>query len=162
MKRFVLVLVALGAVAMFVGCKKDKKKDAADEAGKTTDTATATDTAATDKPADPAATDPAAAGAAADPAAAGDTPADPAAAGGDATTGIAECDAYIKRLMSCDKYPQQGKDALKQSMDAWKQAAGAGGDAAKAAADACEPRPASSRWAADHPLAFTWRQSAPG
>ena len=114
MKRFVLVLVALGAVAMFVGCKKDKKKDAADEAGKTTDTATATDTTATDKPADPA------------------------AAGGDASTGIAECDAYIKRLMSCDKYPQQGKDALKQSMDAWKQAAGAGGDASKAAADACK------------------------
>lgn len=132
MKRFVLVLVALGAMAMFVGgCKKDKKKDEGGEAGKTTDTATATDTAATDKPADPAATDPAAT-----------PPTDPAAggapaAGGD-TTGIAECDAYIKRLMSCDKYPQQGKDALKQSMDAWKQAAGAGGDAAKAAADACK------------------------
>ena len=112
MKRFVLVLVALGAMGMFAACKKDKKKDEGGEAGKTTDTA-ATDTATTDKPADPA-------------------------AGGDATTGIAECDAYIKRLMSCDKYPQQGKDALKQSMDAWKQASGAGGDAAKAAADACK------------------------
>lgn len=130
MKRFVLVLVALSAVAMFVACKKDKKKDEGGEAGKTTDTATATDTAATDKPADPATTDPAAA----KPAEPG---VDPAVAGGD-TTGIAECDAYIKRLMSCDKYPQQGKDALKQSMDAWKQAAGAGGDAAKAAADACK------------------------
>ncbi len=137
MKRFVLVLVALGAMGMFAACKKDKKKDEGGEAGKTTDTATATDpatptdtaTATGDKPADPAATDTATA--------TGDKPADPAA-GGDATTGIAECDAYIKRLMSCDKYPQQGKDALKQSMDAWKQASGAGGDAAKAAADACK------------------------
>ena len=135
MKRFVLVLVAIGAMAMFVGCKKDKKKDEGGEAGKTTDTATATtDTAGADKPADTAGTP------TTDPAAAGDTakPADTAAAGGDANTGIPECDAYIKRLMSCDKYPQQGKDALKQSMDAWKQAAGAGGDAAKAAADACK------------------------
>lgn len=136
MKRFVLVLVALGAMGMFAACKKDKKKDegATGEAGKTTDTA-ATDTAAGTQPTDTAAT--------------GDTaaqPTDTAAAGaagaaapaGDQTTGIAECDAYIKRLMSCDKYPQQGKDALKQSMDAWKQAAGAGGDAAKAAADACK------------------------
>lgn len=135
MKRFVLVLVALGAMGMFAACKKDKKKaDETGEAGKTTDTA-ATDTAATDKPADPAAGgDTAATDKPAEPAAGGDT----AAAGGDATTGIAECDAYIKRLMSCDKYPQQGKDALKQSMDAWKQAAGAGGDASKAAADACK------------------------
>ena len=136
MKRFVIVLVALGAMSMFVACKKDKKKDegAAGEAGKTTDTA-ATDTAAgADKPADTAGTP------TTDTAAAGDTakPADTAAAGGDANTGIPECDAYIKRLMSCDKYPQQGKDALKQSMDAWKQAAGAGGDASKAAADACK------------------------
>lgn len=137
MKRFVLVLVAIGAMSMFVACKKDQKKDeGTGEAGKTTDTA-ATDTAAgADKPADTAATptgDTAAAGT--DTAA---KPADTAAAGGEANTGIAECDAYIKRLMSCDKYPQQGKDALKQSMDAWKQAAGAGGDAAKAAADACK------------------------
>jgi hypothetical protein len=135
MKRFVLVLLALGAMSMFVACKKDKKKDeGAGEAGKTTDTAT-TDTAGADKPADTAGTP------TTDTAATGDTaakPADTAAAGGDANTGIAECDAYIKRLMSCDKYPQQGKDALKQSMDAWKQAAGAGGDAAKAAADACK------------------------
>jgi len=72
MKRFVLVLVALGAMGMFAACKKDKKKDEGGEAGKTTDTA-ATDTATTDKPADPAAggatTDPAAGGAATDPAA---------------------------------------------------------------------------------------------
>ena len=137
MKRFVIVLVALGAMSMFVACKKDKKKDEGGEAGKTTDTATATtDTAGADKPADTASGTPTdtATATGTDPAA---KPAD-MAAGGDANTGIPECDAYIKRLMSCDKYPQQGKDALKQSMDAWKQAAGAGGDASKAAADACK------------------------
>jgi hypothetical protein len=138
MKRFVLVLVALGAMGMFAACKKDKKKDegATGEAGKTTDTA-GTDTAAGTQPTDQPATGDTAAQPT-DTAAAGGAAAGAAAPAGDQTTGIAECDAYIKRLMSCDKYPQQGKDALKQSMDAWKQAAGAGGDAAKAAADACK------------------------
>src|SRR5262245_25201177 len=70
MKRFALVLVALGAVALFAACKDNKKKggEAADPAAKPADS-TATDQAKPeDKPADPAATDPAA------------KPADPAAA----------------------------------------------------------------------------------
>jgi hypothetical protein len=137
MKRFVLVLVALSAMGMFAACKKDKKKaDETGEAVKTTDTA-ATDTAATDKPADPAAGgDTAAADKPADPAAGGDT----AAAGGDARRPALPSVVPIKRLMSCDKYPQRGKDALKQSMDAWKQAAGAKWRRLKAAADACRKR----------------------
>ena len=70
-------------------------------------------------------------------------PAAPAAApagdtGAIEATGIAECDAYVKKLMACEKYPQAAKDTLKKSADAWKQAATAGGDAAKNAAAACK------------------------
>jgi hypothetical protein len=144
MKRIALMLVALGAMGLFVACKKKENKPAEGAApmesgAKPTDTAA---TAPADKPAEPAA---APADKPAEPAAApADKPAEPAAAGGAAaggeaaSTGIAECDSYIKRLLACEKYPQAGKDALKQSTDAWKKASEAGGDAAKAAGDACK------------------------
>ncbi len=134
MKRVALMLVALGAMGMFMACKKKEEKTPAEtptEGAKPTDTPTDPAAAPTDPAAAPA--DPAAAPA--DPAAA---PADPAAGGEAGSTGIAECDSYVKRLMACEKYPQQGKDALKQSLDSWKKASEAGGDASKAAGDACK------------------------
>lgn len=132
MKRFVLVLVALGAVGLFSACKKDKKDKPADEAAKPTDTA-ATDTT---KPADQPATDPAVATPAAgtDPSGATATP----AAAGDTSTGIAECDAFIKRQNDCAKYPQAAKDAIKANVEGWKKAKAEGGEAEKTAAEGCK------------------------
>ena len=137
MKRFVLVLTAVAAVGMFSACKKDKKADdkAADPAAKPADT-TATDPAnPADKPADPAAAT------ATDPAGATATPAgatDPAAAATADSTGVPECDAFIKRQLECEKYPQASKDAVKASIQAWKDQAAQGADAAKAVADGCK------------------------
>lgn len=128
MKRFVLVLFALAAVGMFSACKKDKKKDAepADPAAKTADPGAADPAKPEDKPADPAA-------ATATPVSA----TDPAAVAVE-STGVAECDAFVKRQMECEKYPQASKDAVKESVKAWKDQASKGADAAKSVADGCK------------------------
>ena len=136
MKRFVLVLFALSTLAFVGACKKEKK--AGDEAAKPADTAGTTDTTAP-TPADQAV--PPAPAPGTDTAANPGQPAmAPAAADSAAieATGIAECDAYVKKLMACEKYPQQAKDTLKKSADAWKQAATAGGNSAKEAATQCK------------------------
>src|SRR5688572_2567892 len=134
MKRFVLVLFALAAVGTFSACKKDKKAEdtAADPAAKPADPAAGDPAKPEDKPADPAATDPAAATA---------TPAgatDPAAAGAVEQTGVAECDALVKRQLECEKYPQAAKDAAKAGVKAWKDQAAASPEAAKSVADGCK------------------------
>ena len=66
-------------------------------------------------------------------------------AGGDGTTGIAECDAYlhaVEAYAACDKVPQEARDAVKESIDAIKQSAqvakASGDDAVKAVADSCK------------------------
>ena len=132
MKRFVLVLFALAAVATFSACKKDKKAE--DKAAKPADTAAGDPAKPEDKPADPAATDPAAATAtpasATDPAAAATATAE--------STGVPECDALIKRQLECEKYPQAAKDAAKAGVQAWKDQAAKGADAAKTVADGCK------------------------
>ena len=64
-------------------------------------------------------------------------PAPAAATGEPASTGIPECDSYIKRLLDCKDYPPQGKDVVRASIDVWKKTGESGGDAAKAAADDC-------------------------
>jgi hypothetical protein len=137
MKRFVLVVVALAAVGMFAACKKDKKKDGevADPAAKPADTAGADMAKPEDKPADPTTAG------ATDPAGATVTPAgatDPAAAATAESTGVPECDAFVKRQMECEKYPQASKDAVKASVQAWKDQAAKGADAAKSVADGCK------------------------
>jgi hypothetical protein len=131
--------VALATTLGLAGCKKDKPKDqppATDPAAKPTDPAT--------KPADPATTptDPAAkpadpATTPTDPAA---KPADPATAG---STGMTECDEYLKVVEAyskCDKVPQPARDAAIKSRDAAK-ATWTGtmtDDAKKAAAAGCK------------------------
>ena len=95
------------AALAFTGCKK--KDDAAKDNKDTTAEQKTTEGA----PA--AAPTPAPAGTAA-PAAAGTAPAAPAAAG----DLPAECNDYkaaIDKLSSCDKMPQQARDALKQAYD---------------------------------------------
>jgi hypothetical protein len=132
MKKLISVLL-LGSVFTFGACKKDDKDEAKKE-----DTATKP----ADKPADPAAADTKPADpAAADPA----KPADPAPAGGAASTGLAECDAYVAAMdkyMTCDKVPQSARDAAKQGLDAmksgWANMGQMPDDAKKAAGDACK------------------------
>ncbi len=143
--RIALVLAALGAIGTFAACKKDKKTTetdttATDPSAKPTDT-TATPTTPTEQPAEPATGSEPAAGAA--PAtgtepAAGAAPAEPAAGGEVTSTGIPECDSFVKRILACEKYPPQSKDALKQGQQAWKSAHDRGGDAEKMAADSCK------------------------
>jgi len=99
-------VVALATTLGLAGCKK--KTDGAATADKPAEGDVKKDTAATP----PATPDKAAATA---PATAG-TPAAPAAAG----TLPAECNDYkaaIDKLASCDKMPQQARDALKQAYD---------------------------------------------
>lgn len=97
-------VIALATTLGLTGCKK--KKDGETSADKPAEGTTATGSAAAaPTPAAPAA--PAATGsAAAAPAAAGDLP--------------AECNEYkaaIEKLSTCDKMPQQARDALKQAYD---------------------------------------------
>ena len=99
--------VAMSLTLGVAGCKKKDEKKADDKA------------MTTDKPADPTAGKPA------DPAA---KPADPAAkpAEGTAPAGDlpAECNEYksmIEKLATCDKLPQQSRDALKQGYEATAQ-----------------------------------------
>jgi hypothetical protein len=142
MKRIALVLVALGAVGLFSGCKKGKKEvKPEDQAAKPTDTtapATPTDQTQPATPT-PAAGDQAAQPAnPATPAAAGDQGAAAAAAPSEAdlTTGIAECDALLKKEAACEKFPN--KDSLKQAADGYKAAKAKGDKDAKKAADDCK------------------------
>jgi len=99
-------VVALATTLGLAGCKK--KTDGAATADKPAEGDVKKDTAAT-PPATPdkaAATAPATAGTPAAPAAAGALP--------------AECNDYkaaIDKLASCDKMPQQARDALKQAYD---------------------------------------------
>ena len=125
------ILFASAALALTlgaVGCKKKEEKKADDKA------------MTTDKPADPNAkpadpnakpADPAAKPAEGAPAASGDLP--------------AECGDYkamIEKLASCDKMPQQSRDALKQGYDAmsqgWANVGAMPPEAKKAMADGCK------------------------
>jgi len=76
---------------------------------------------------------------------AGDKPAEGAAPAAGGATGIAECDEYkaaVEKLASCDKIPQQARDAMKSGFDqasqAWKDLASAPKEAKDAAASACK------------------------
>ncbi len=96
-------VIALAATVSLTGCKKKKEGDTS--ADKPAEGTTATGSAAM-APAPTPAPAPAAGSAAAAPAAAGDLP--------------AECNEYkaaIEKLSSCDKMPQQARDALKQAYD---------------------------------------------
>jgi hypothetical protein len=98
-------VIALAATVSLTGCKKKKDGDtASDKPAEGTPAAGSAAAAPTpDKAAAPAAP---AGGAAAAPAAAGALP--------------AECNEYkaaIDKLASCDKMPQQARDALKQAYD---------------------------------------------
>jgi hypothetical protein len=132
MKRIALVLAALAAMAM-LACKGDTKNETADPgATRPGDTKTPTAEPTPQGKGDvPAPAQPPTAGTES-------TSSEPESAGAPASTGIAECDTYIKRLLACEAYPSQGKDTLRASIDVWKQASEAGGDAAKAAADSCK------------------------
>ena len=126
-----LLVVAAGGL---LACKGEPKKDsAADPGAGQTPAAPAAEPAAPAQP--PAGTPPGeTAPAAGEPGEATPT----AATGEPASTGIPECDSYIKRLLDCQAYPAQGKETLRANIDVWKKASEAGGDAAKAAADACK------------------------
>jgi hypothetical protein len=126
------ILFACAAMSVslgLAGCKKKKEEPKTDTpAAKTTD-----DKPAMDKPMDKPADKPA------DPAAA---PAGGAAAGGDLP---AECNEYktmIEKLASCEKMPQQSRDALKQGYDAmsqsWANVGAMPPEAKKAMADGCK------------------------
>jgi hypothetical protein len=140
MKRIAFVLAAVAVLGLFAACEKKKTDSSASPtdpaASKTAEEAKADPGATTPPPAAP--TEPAPA---TEPAPGSDPAAGPASAAGAgevASTGIEECDTYIKRLMTCASYPQQGKDTLKASVEGWKKASESGADAAKAAADACK------------------------
>jgi len=123
-------VLALAATLSIAGCKKKTEEAPAPTTTEPAKTEEKAPEAA--KPADPAA-----------------APADPAAAApaGD-STGIAECDAFLKtyeKYLACDKIPQQAKDASKQGLDAmkanWAQLSkdpAAPADSKKVAADACK------------------------
>jgi hypothetical protein len=126
MKKLSILLacVAMSFTLGAAGCKKkeEKKTEATTEVKTTTETKT-TETPA---PADPAAKPTEGA-----PAAAGDLP--------------AECNDYkamIEKLASCDKMPQQSRDALKQGYDAmsqgWANVGAMPAEAKKAMADGCK------------------------
>jgi hypothetical protein len=128
MKRFVLVLAALGTFGLIMsGCNKEEKAadKPADEAAKPAegDTAAAKPDEAKPDEAKPDEAKPDEA------AAAGDTP----------SVGIEACDAIIKRYMACEKMPAQAKQAFKGVAGAWKQSVEKGGEEAKApVTKACE------------------------
>lgn len=127
MNRIALTLLAVAAAGL-MACNGDPKKDSADPAADKTAAAPADKTAPAQPaaPATPPADEPA-----------GEAKAT-AATGEPASTGIPECDSYIKRLLDCSAYPAQGKETLRANIDVWKKASEAGGDSAKAAADACK------------------------
>ena len=99
-------VLALAATVSLTGCKKKKDGDtSADKPAEGTPAMAGSAAAAAPTP-DKAAPAAAGTGSAAAPAAAGDLP--------------AECNEYkaaIEKLSSCDKMPQQARDALKQAYD---------------------------------------------
>jgi hypothetical protein len=101
-------VASLGTALALTGCKKkdDGNATSADKPAEKT----------TDKAAAPATPDQAAPAAAGTPAAATDKAAAPAAAG-DLPAECNEYKASIDKLASCDKMPQQARDALKQAYD---------------------------------------------
>jgi hypothetical protein len=122
-------VLALAATLSITGCKK--KTDEA--APPTTEAAKPEEKKPEEmKPAEPA------------PAPA---PADQAAAPAGDSSGIAECDAYLKtfeKYLACEKVPQQSKDASKQGLEAMKSSwaqlkdPNVPAETKKAAADACK------------------------
>ena len=128
MKKLSILLacVAMSFTLGAAGCKKKEEK----KTETTTEVKTTTETKATDpaKPADPAA-----------------KPAEgtaPAAGGGDLPAECTEYKGMIEKLASCDKMPQQSRDALKQSYDAmsqgWANVGAMPAEAKKAMADGCK------------------------
>jgi hypothetical protein len=103
-----LAVSTFAAALALTGCKKKGDTAATDNK----------DTAATPKAAEgtPAATPTPAAPTAAAPAA-GTAPAAPAAAAGDLPAECNEYKATIDKLATCDKLPQQSRDALKQAYE---------------------------------------------
>jgi hypothetical protein len=127
----VFAIFALATTLGVTGCKKKKEEaPATDPAAKTTDPAGSA-AAPTPTP-DPAA------GSAAAPA----DPAAPAAAAGDLPAECNDYKAMIDKLATCDKLPQQSRDALKQGYDAmsasWANAATMPAEAKKAMGDSCK------------------------
>jgi hypothetical protein len=125
MNRIALTFLAV-AVAGLLACKGDSKKEPGPDPAADKTAAPADKAAPAQPPATPPADEPA-----------GEAQAT-AATGEPASTGIPECDTYIKRLLDCQAYPAQGKETLRANIDVWKKASEAGGDSAKAAADACK------------------------
>jgi len=120
------VLFASAALALTLGaagCKKKEETKVDDKMAPTTPTTPTTET----KPADPAAAKPTEG----TPAPAGDLPAE-----------CTEYKATIEKLASCDKMPQQSRDALKQGYDAmsqgWANVGSMPAEAKKAMADGCK------------------------
>jgi hypothetical protein len=104
-----LAVSTFAAALALTGCKKKGDTAATDNK----------DTTATPKAAEgtPAGTPTPAAPTAAAPAAAGTAPAAPAAAAGDLPAECNEYKATIDKLATCDKLPQQSRDALKQAYE---------------------------------------------
>lgn len=114
------------------GCKKKEEKKADDKAmttDKPADTAAKPDEA---KPADTAAK----------PADGEGSAAAPAGGGGDLPSECNEYKEMVEKLATCDKMPQQSRDALKQSYDAmsqgWANVGAMPEEAKKAMADGCK------------------------
>jgi hypothetical protein len=122
--------VAMSLSLGVAGCKKKKE-----EAKTDTPAAKTTEEKPADKPADTPADKPA-----------DEKPADTAAAGGEGGGDLpAECNEYksmIEKLASCEKMPQQSRDALKQGYDAmsqsWANVGAMPEEAKKAMADGCK------------------------
>jgi hypothetical protein len=126
MKKLTALIAVLfvGSALSLGACKKDEKKD--EGKGKTTEPAKKEEP----KKEEPAKEEP---------------KKEEPAAGGAASTGLADCDAYVAAMdkyLQCDKIPQATRDAAKQGMDAMKQGWGDTSalpdDVKKQANDACK------------------------
>ena len=117
--------VAMSFTLGAAGCKKKEEKKAADPA-MTTDKPVDPNA----KPADPKPVDPAT------------KPTEGAPPTGDLPTECNDYKAMIEKLASCDKMPQQSRDALKQGYDAmsqgWANIGSMPAEAKKAMADGCK------------------------
>ncbi len=122
MKRFVLVLAALGTFGLVMsGCNKDEKSGdkPVDEAAKPTEGDTKADETKPDE-------------AKGDEAKGDEAKGDEAKADGDMiTTGVEACDKLITRYMNCEKIPPQAKEMFKGIAGAWKTTVEKGGAVAK-------------------------------
>jgi hypothetical protein len=128
------ILFASAALALSLGaagCKKKEAEKKADDKAMTTPTDPNAKPVDPAKPADPGTTTTTTTTTTTPPAPAGDLP--------------AECGDYkamIEKLASCDKMPQQSRDALKQGFDAmsqgWANVGSMPAEAKKAMADGCK------------------------